>query len=295
MSTATAVETRKPPSAVEQLAERLAQEIRSELERDALVWPSIPAVVVRVRRVMENPRSSADDIARAVGADPALAARLLKVANSVYYAGASPCKDLKSAVLRLGTDALEHAVLLLVVAQVFNVGKRRRIQPYLARLWRHSTLVASLSRVIAERVRHLETDVALLAGLVHDIGALPVLVRAEPVPKLLENRAVVEYLVAQLHCEVGNAMLTAWRFPTELVTVATAHEHLARDTGKRADYTDVVTAANILSRLGTTHRLAGVDWNEVRAISRLGLETTEAAEILERARAEEVSLLKLRG
>lgn len=275
------------------LSTQFVGEIREALSNDRLVWPSMPSVVLKIRSVMQDPGSSVDDITRATSMDPALSAQLLRAANSVYYGASNPCRDLRGAVVRLGAKALEHVVMLLVVARVFSVGKRGRIQPHLARMWRHSTLVGSLCECLAQRTEHLEPDVALLAGLIHDIGALPVLVRAAGTPQLLDNRQLLDPLVDALHCEVGHAMLEAWQFPGELVTIATEHEDLDRDVPGELDYTDLVIAANLISHMGTRHRHAETDWSAVPAMAKIALNPTLITEILEGAKQKEVALRNL--
>lgn len=275
---------------LKRIANRFVSDIHEDLAKDKLIFPSVPSVVVKIRKVMEDPDASVNEITRAISLDPALSAKLLKVANSVFYANASPCRDLRSAVIRLGADAIEHAVMLLVVARVFAVGERRRIQPYLARLWRHSVLVASISERLADRIGQLEADVALLAGLVHDLGKVPVLVRAEKVPQLLTRREIIEPLALALHCKVGRAMLAAWRFPPELVAVADAHEDFTRASDGPADYLDLVMVANLMSYAGTSHPYAAVDWAEVPAARKLGVDAHAVDEVLEGARPTENAL-----
>ena len=253
----------------------------------------MPVGVLKVRKVIQDPDTTAADVTRAAATDPALSTKLLRVANSVYYSGSTPCRDLHSAVVRLGSNAIEHVVMVFVVAQVFSVGNRRRIQPYLRRLWRHSTLVAAISELLAGNFPHLDKDVAMLAGLTHDIGALPVLVRAERVSTLIANRRLLEPLVSMLHCEIGQAMLQTWRFPSELAAVVAEHEQLFRNSGDKADYVDVVMAANIASHWGTEHPSASTDPSTIPALGKVGLEPEQLPELLAQAEKKEALLREL--
>ena len=281
-----------PPN-LKRAAHRFVDDIRLDLKRDKLVWPSVPVSVVKIRDIARRSDASADEIARAAATDPALATRFLKVANSVFYGGMTPCRDLHSAVVRLGNSAVEHVVLLFVVAQVYSIGSRRKIQPYLRRLWRHSTTVAALASLLADRSRDLDSDVAMLAGLTHDIGALPVLVRAERVPQLIECRELLDPLVKALHCEVGQAMLQAWRFPTELVSAAAAHEQVSRVGGECPDYVDTVIVANLLSRLPANDHEKARPWLELPAFSKLDIEFDELPALCEGARSKEADLRQI--
>ena len=282
-----------PSSSLDRAALRFADDIRDDLAKDKLVWPSVPGGVLKVRKVIQDPDATAADVARAAAADPALSTKLVRVANSVYYGGSTPCRDLHSAVVRLGRSAIEHVVMVFVVAQVFSVGNRRRIQPHLRRLWRHSTLVAAISELVAGQLPHLDKEVAMLAGLTHDIGALPVLVRAERVSALISNRKLLGPLVSMLHCELGQAMLHEWRFPSELTSVVADHEKLSRNSGIKADYVDVVMVANITSHLDTEHPLGAPDLSKIPALGKVGLEPDQLPEFLAQAVEKEALLREL--
>ena len=280
----------KPPPALERMAERFVSDIKRELQDDTLVWPSIPAVVIRIRRIMNDPDSSVGDVAGAIAMDPALATRVLRFANTAVFGSVRTCKDLRDAVVRLGSTAVEHAVMLFVVGQVFNVGKRRQIQPHLARLWRHSTTVAAICEQLCKAQTHLKPEVAMLAGLIHDIGVLPILVRAEKVPKLLARAEFLDPLVQTLHTSVGQRMLDAWSLPEELVCAASEHENLQRACAEPLDYTDLVIAANVLSHAGQSHPLGGIDRETLPVFQHLQLDEAGLTQLLADAQATERTL-----
>lgn len=234
-------------SAMLRMVETFAARIRMDVELDRVVWPSIPATVLRVRQLVQDSESATDDICEAIAADPALATRIVKAANSAAFAGASSCNNLKRAVVRLGNAVIENVALILTVARVFSVGKRAIIQSHLARLWDHSTRVAALSEVLTERAAHLQRDVVLLGGLIHDVGKIPVLVQAQKYPTLIKNPVLLDALVGSLHTELGTAVLESWHLPPELVAVAAEHEELEADRPGLASCLDVVLVANALS------------------------------------------------
>ena len=108
----------------EDIVKRFRTGILEDLASDRLVLPSLPDVVLRVRRELERPDSSADGLARAVATDPALGAQLLRVANSAFYFGQAPVGDLQRAVVRLGNGVVQQVVMMLVVAQLYDVDAR---------------------------------------------------------------------------------------------------------------------------------------------------------------------------
>lgn len=258
--------------AVEKLAARFLAEIEADLAGEKVAWPSIPAVAVRIREVVEREGAKTEEITRAVATDPAMAARLLMVANSVYYGGFTPCRDLRTAVVRVGGDAVKHVALLLATARIFNVGKRKFVQPHLARLWHHSTLVASLAEALATHAPGVERDEAMLAGLIHDIGAVPVILHAQKFPSVLGNPKLLDPIVRHLHVRLGTRVLDTWRFSSELVQVVAQHHKLDRKQPGAADLVDVVLAADLVSHID--------DWESERvkriwrvpALRRLGVD-----------------------
>lgn len=251
--------------------DKFLTELLDDLNNNRLVLPTLPEVALRVRDAVEDDDVSASQIADIVATDAALSARLMQVANSPLYRGQKPIENLQTAVSRLGFQMVRNLVSSLVMQQIFQP-TTDVLDQRLRALWEHSTQVAAISRVLAAHFTRLQADQAMLAGLIHDIGALPILVRAEDMPELLTNAATLDQVVQKLHPIVGKAILENWEFPATLVAVAAEHEDLQRDPGGNVDYVDVVIAANLQSHLGTSHPSSQVDWNTVPAFQRLGIE-----------------------
>ncbi len=267
-------------SGLERLTQRVLDLVRKDLAADRLVLPSLPDMALRLRPLLDSPKATASKVTRVIGKDPALSARLLRVANSAYYPRGGMVRDLRSAVVRLGNRLVRHLSQLLMIAQLYDVKAHPAIKPHLVDLWQHSTLVATISELLASRHPHLSAEEAQLAGLVHDIGVLPILVRVEKMPQILSERRVLEPIVNSLHTQIGRKILELWRFPRELMEVAAEHENLSRENLGLPDYVDVVTAANLMSHMGSEHRLADVDWSTVPAMELLELQREDAEDIL---------------
>lgn len=290
MSTPSTTITAKPAKRlvldVSRVAERFLKDIREDLEGDRLVCPTLPDVALRVRKVLEDPDASTADIAKAVRTDPALSAQLVRVANSAYYQSATPAKDINAAVTRLGDDVVQHIVMLLVVAQLYRAEARAGIRKHLQRLWQHSTLVATICELLAQRYTMLQPEVAMLAGLIHDIGVLPVLVRAQKVEAIMADERILQHLLEELHPQAGRVVLQRWHFPPDLIAVAAEHENFQRRSGELPDYVDLVQVANLLCYAGTDHALAEEDPASLTATGKLGAAPEELDDILRYASAE---------
>lgn len=252
------------------LAKRFYSECLEDLERDRLVLPTLPEVALKVREVVDSTSSTIGDITRVIGTDAALSARIIQVANSPLMRPARRIESLDVAVARLGMKLVRDMATSMVMQQLFQA-TAEVTDRLLHELWGHAVQVAAISHALALRCSDLDPEEAMLAGLVHDIGALPLIARAEDFPSLLENEALLKSVVYKLHTHIGAAILKAWHFPEELVVVALRHEEILRDSA-RADYLDVVIVANLQSHLGARHPHARQDWHQVPAFAKLGLD-----------------------
>ena len=251
------------------IAKQFLQELLTDLEKNRLVLPTLPEVALRVRDAVDDDNASISDIARVIATDAALSARIIQVANSPLLRASNEIDSLDMAVNRLGMKLIRDMVVSMVMQQMFqatsDVTDRK-----LREIWEHSTSVAAISHALAGAFTKLSPEQAMLGGLVHDIGALPILTKAEDYPELLEDEATLDLIIRKLHPKIGKAILQAWNFPSELVKVAAEHEELTRDS-KQADYVDVVTVANLQSYMGGTHALSDRDWSTIPAFAKLGL------------------------
>ncbi|MCB1737891.1 MAG: HDOD domain-containing protein [Gammaproteobacteria bacterium] len=232
------------------LGERLLAELRAELAADRLTLPPFPENASDIRRVITDPNSSNDAVAAVIQRDPALGARVLKIANSAMFAGYEPVADLDSAIGRLGRRALEDLVVSALVGQLFSKSRSALVNDQLKKLWAHSREVAAVAEQLARRVGHLEPQVAMLAGLIHEIGAVPLLLRLDREPELQDDPQALARVVEELAPLVGRSMLQSWRFPESLVQVVAEYDNLDRDSGDLADYADVVLVAKLVCLVG---------------------------------------------
>ena len=263
------------------------------VERNRLVLPTLPEVAERVRKSLNEADTTAAKLAKLINADPALSAKLLQVANSPLYRGRSNIDSIQTAVARLGNKVVRALVSGFAVQSLFNKRGKSGAHKLLKQVWAHSVRVAAISHVMARRFTNLSPDHAMLAGLMPDLGPLPLLARSEKVPDLLQDIPTLLQIAASLHTQLGKLILESWRFPDTLVAVAAEHEDLYRDSGEKIDYVDVVMVANIHSYAGTDHNLAQIEWERIPALRKLGLGPEESLNTLKEARQEILEIQKL--
>jgi len=232
------------------LENQLLVRVYDAYARGELEIPSLPDVAVRIRRAVEDPDVTAQKIDRIVTADPAIAARLIQVANSPAYAGAFRVESCRDAVTRLGFATTRELVTSVALKQLFRT-QSSLLKERILELWQHSTRVAAVSYQLARSQAGFSPDRALLAGLIHDIGALPVLASAQDYEDLVHGGSTLDACVIALRGQVGALVLRQWDFPEDLVTVAREAEDWHREGAGSADYCDLVLVAQILAAAGT--------------------------------------------
>lgn len=248
----------------------LRAELINAIEEDQLTLPTLPEVAIKVREEAENPEASAASLTEIINSDAALSARLIKVSNNPLLRGSKAIENIKMAVNRLGLEYTSNLATGLAMEQMFQatsatVDKRMR------ETWSRSAEVAGIANVLCSHYTKLKPDQAALAGLVHRIGALPILKYAEECHKgLLDNPKTLDRVLNALCPEIGRRILTSWNFPPEMIKVAQGYNDFKRQVDT-ADYTDIVMIANLQSYIGSDHPYAQIDCSEISAFDRLGL------------------------
>lgn len=250
--------------------EQISRELLNALDNDQLVLPTLPEVALRVREVSADPDVDVSTLTKAIESDPAISARIIKITNSPLLRASRPIEDLKMAVSRLGINYTTNLATSLAMQQMFQATSDV-IDQRMREVWSHSTEVSGIAHVLARHYTKLKPDQATLAGVVHQIGVLPILTFAEDNRRLLKDPAALDELIQSLHPILGRKILEAWDFPDELIIVPEGHLNFTREVS-RVDYADVVMVANLQSYIGTDHPLTKLDWTQISAFDRLGLE-----------------------
>jgi len=255
----------------------LAEKISLAIERDELVLPTMPDWAIKVLRMLDDINISASQIVSAAGSDPAFAAQIIRVANSAVYSGKPRVDNVGKAVSRIGFKMLRN---LTVAASMNNLAKIEIpvIKKHLDVFWDHSHEVAAISYVLSKSQEHLIPDQAMLAGLTHDIGVLPLLLYIEQHARFADD-ADLEIVIRRCAATVAEKLLQLWGFPVELSEIPVAHEDLYRETGSQlADYADIVTVANMLSRASSQI----VNWDNIASVKRIGVHSNLYREFFDR-------------
>ncbi|WP_276668346.1 HDOD domain-containing protein [Thalassolituus oleivorans] len=253
-------------SLVQQVKDDIVQQIRE----DRLVLPTLPEIALKIREVAEDEDATINDISSIIGQDPALTARLLRIANSPMLRSSIAINDLTTAVSRLGIDYTSNLVIGLAMAQMFQA-TNDAIDVRMRACWSRAIEIASSAQVLARHFTKLPSDRALLAGLVHQIGVLPILAYAENNEGLMSDSMSLDHVIERLHPHIGAYILKSWDFSDELVRVPKQYQDLTRKS-EQVDFTDIVQVAVIQHFAGTDHPLGQVDRDNLHSFQQLGLD-----------------------
>jgi HD-like signal output (HDOD) protein len=221
--------------------------LAKELSNRTVDLPCFPNVVIRVKKALDDPNTTAQQVVQMVGAEPRLAAKLLQMANSVAFNHAGkPLTDLRSAITRLGHQLVQSAAMGFAVQQMKQEGALRPIATQLGGLWNRSIAVASICQVVARKTK-VCPDEAFLTGLMHGIGQLYIIVRSVGQARQLCNAQNFAGLVGSWHASIGKSVLESWGFAGEIAQAVADQADFERRSKSGADLTDVTIVSILLA------------------------------------------------
>ncbi len=270
-------------------------EIYASLASNQSLFPSLPETTIRLRTQLSHSNCDIPSAAKLLQADPGLSAFILRVANSAGYLSRVPPKDLQSALRRIGLGSASRLATTFFVRSSFK-SDDRVINKLLLQAYRDSTEVAVISHVLAGRVRGIDASKAMLAGLLQDIGLPPILVRLRERKEIFEDGKRRQEAVDKLAPLVGVLILKQWGFDEELIEVARSRKDWWRDTGKKADLSDIVLIARLHSMIGTPQFKECPGFQELPAFQKLPvgeLTPDNSIRMLDEAREEIANLTRM--
>lgn len=251
--------------------------------------PSLPTVYHRARAALDDPDSSLESVAAIIETDPALTARLLRVANSALYGLTAKVDSALRALTLIGAAETHHLILSTTLISVFRDLPLGAVS--MRSFWEHSIACGVAARVIARLGGRASPEHAYLAGLLHDIGRLPLFILEPHIMSAalqahLDRQGHLHDLEQRFfgttHAEVGAALLRAWQIPEVFTEAAAGHHRPSLDQPIRPK-TAVTHVADLIVnslRIGTS----GTRWVPVlddQAWLAIGLETGQLSAVVE--------------
>jgi len=243
--------------------------------------PQMPESALRIRRLLADPRTSLEQLSRVINSDPPLAAYLMQFADSPLLKSARACTSLRDVLARLGTEKLNNLILGFSVRNLF-ISKELPLQQVFRSRWKSAVERAAFCACLAPRTGITSVDDALLAGLLQDIGSLPLLAELERWPQYPRQHSSLQELCETLSGPIGCVVLTAWKQPRTVVDVARYRNDWGRQTDAAAQITDLVQVACLLQH----DNCAAIPLAESPALKRLFPHATDSSELAEQLRLE---------
>jgi putative nucleotidyltransferase with HDIG domain len=195
--------------------------------------PTLPGYIFELNARLKANLVDLDDIAWLIATDPCLSAQVLRICHAMPFA--KPVLHIPKAVAMIGPARLRALVLTSPLLPTPEPMGRRQTQRLGHSFWQHSPWTALLSERLAEWTGYPDPNKAYVAGLLHDIGKVPLVLQG-----IFTEGKVDE---SSHHAEIGRLLAEAWNYPSELVE-ALAFHHCPRQAHVDPALTGIVAAAD---------------------------------------------------
>ncbi|MFZ2269753.1 MAG: HDOD domain-containing protein [Azonexus sp.] len=270
---------------------KILEDIAKDLSSNEINFPTFLDITFQVRTALKDPNLNVDQLAKLVGAEPLMSAKIIRMSNSVAMnPSGREIADVKSAIVRVGMEAVRTVSFAVAMEQLL---KSKQMQPFEGisqRLWEHTSHVAALCRVLARKIAKINGDEAMFAGLVHDIGVFYLMSRAANFPELVNDKPELHALLVGWHDNIGHALLSALNLP-ESVLVAVQEHETDREIDNLKSLSDVLYVANKIANRASSWRDPELDGEVDTSMLESIFDAETLAEIVEESQ-EEVQSLK---
>lgn len=196
-----------------------------KIQSDSLVLPTLPEIAIKIRETADDPEVNLVAMADVIAQDPALSARMVKVANSAFMGRTVKVETLSQAVTRIGLRQIKNIATAIAMEQLF-VSKNELVRDYMGKTWQKTVNVACVSMAVMQfwlkdnKHASLNIDTLTLVALVHTIGVLPILTEAERHEEVFANPSFLEAAIKRMAGKLGGAIMRSWEFTGEFIEVA---------------------------------------------------------------------------
>ncbi len=251
-----------------QTAASFVQGLAGDLNSGDLELPMFSGTAVRIQRAFQEEEADVEEITRLISSDPAIAARVLELANSAAIRGNRQIKDLRQAVIRMGDKLVQSSVLAFAMRQVERNGALPDdAKTALRKIWIESVELAARCHVIAKEFTKLNPNEALLTGLLSVIGRLYILLKSHECGIVID--AELEQVLDDWHPAIAKAIGESWNMTDGLIAALEQQMETDPPLQENATLAEVLCAARLVHQHDTSgDELMG---SEYPLLQRLGL------------------------
>jgi HD-like signal output (HDOD) protein len=256
------------------------RQLGMELAQGEFDLPPFPDTALKVQQCIRDPDSDIQQLASIVAKEPALAARLMRMANSALMRrGPMEVTDIPTAISRVGMDMVQNAAISFAAREAFHCPPGAACIDDLNDLRRESVHIAALSYAISKELRSIRVpDEAMLAGLLNAVGKYYILLKATVHPALFADRDVLMDLLGQWHTGVARAIVESWNFPDSIAQAVDEQDLDDRDRIAAAELSDVLHISKMIARNPGSDVAELTEHND--ALARMRIKGEQLAEIL---------------
>ncbi len=214
-----------------------------------LIIPTLPDVALKLREAVHK-EIGINKAVKIVNLDSVISSKLIQVVNSPLYRTVNTINTCHGAITRLGLTTTRNLVTSISMKNLFK-SNDRDLNLRIQNIWKKSIQVSSISSILATQSNSINPDEALLAGLVHNIGALPIIIFAESLNREEYLEEDLDDTITALQGILGNIILKKWGFPEALVQIPRQSENWYHNDGEKINLTDIVILAKFHSYIGS--------------------------------------------
>ena len=217
-------------------------DFKEELQMNRVRLPSLAPSASRVHRLLGGEDVSESDLIAAVSMDPAIAAKLLKMANSSLFNLEEKVEDFSGIVARLGIFATREIAACFAFRDIYKNSPPElvaRLQDQVS----EARQVSAMAAAIAELADDIDPKVAGLAGLLHNVGVLPIFSYSMQNVAYAMNPKLVDRAIKKMSHQAGALLAKKWRFSDEIVRSIEHSNEWSYKTGDRPDLVNIVLTA----------------------------------------------------
>jgi len=247
----------------------LFDEITELFKSKSITLPSLPEIALYINSALERDDVSVKKLSKIIQMDPVIAARVVQVANSPLY-GDTQNDSIQDALARIGLDGVRTIVMGVVLRDLFMPNTQPVIDT-MTKFYEHSIRTGVICYALAKKLKGFNRDQAFMAGILHDIGVVPILVVADRHPHIGEKTNTLAAVLTHLKSYIGGMVLQQWDFADKFTEVA-KHAYDWNRKVEKADYCDLVQVALMHSHLVGGEKINGPVLSELPAFKRLGFD-----------------------
>ena len=205
----------------------LLEQLKAHAASQGITLPVFSDAARELQRAGNSDAYDIGTIERAIESDAALAAEVLRAANSAFFGGLVEVTTMRAAIMRLGFRQVTNLAFMATEKNKYTA-RQPAIGAMMRTLWQHTSACALASQWLANRLRFTQlAEEAFIGGLLHDVGKLFLLRVLDDMtsrnPAATDSIRLADEVLRDAHSAVGYDLLRSWNLPSIYLTIVRDH------------------------------------------------------------------------